>query len=387
MSLPKTTLQPGESVEAQQTITIEKYLLPGPIVNEAVATASDIDGNPCPPGWASSSVEIPGLKLIKEPDRSTAEVGETITYTYTITNEADKPLYDLVLNDKIQGELIEISLPKTTLSPGDSIEAKGTCQVKESDLPGPLINDARATASDIDGNPYNARATSSVEIPGLKLTKEPDNQTAKVGETVTYTYTLTNEGEKALMDLTLADFIKNAWVKIDLPKTTLQPGESVAAEETYEVTEDDLPGPLTDTATARASDSDGNQYVAQAKASVEIEPEIDNSIILLCDASSSMDEDNKIGNAKTAAKNFLWSLTNKDEVALIVFYDCGSIVVEQPFTTDRTLVALQIDDIQPSGNTPLKAAIRFAKDYMNQNAQGKTKKILQFTDGQETCEQ
>ncbi len=112
----------------------------------------------------------------------------------------------------------------------------------------------------------------------------------------------------------------------------------------------------------------------------------ENSIILLFDASGSMGDNNKIDNAKAAAKNFLSNqIQTDDEVALIVFYDCGNIVVEQPFTTDKYALASKIDAISPSGGTPLYDAITFAKDYMRQNAKGQTKKILQFTDGEETC--
>jgi len=56
-----------------------------------------------------------------------------------------------------------------------------------------------------------------------------------------------------------------------------------------------------------------------------------------------------------------------------------------PFTTDKSALTSKIDAIEPSGSTPLYAAMNFAKEYMNQHAQGKTKKIIQFTDGIETC--
>jgi hypothetical protein len=113
---------------------------------------------------------------------------------------------------------------------------------------------------------------------------------------------------------------------------------------------------------------------------------IKNSIILLFDASGSMGDNNKIDNAKAAAKSFLANqIQADDEVALIVFYDCDNIVVEQPFTTDKSALASKIDAISPYGSTPLYAAISFAKDYMRQNARGQNKKILQFTDGEETC--
>jgi len=112
---------------------------------------------------------------------------------------------------------------------------------------------------------------------------------------------------------------------------------------------------------------------------------IDTSIILLFDASSSMADDDKIDNAKVAAKNSIATLGPKDEVALIVFYDCSQIIVEQPFTTDWSALAAMIDTIRPTGGTPLYAAKDFAQAYMDENARGGVRRIILLTDGIETC--
>jgi hypothetical protein len=108
------------------------------------------------------------------------------------------------------------------------------------------------------------------------------------------------------------------------------------------------------------------------------------SIILLFDASASMEENSKIENAKTAAKNALTGLDDLTEVALIVFYDCGVITVEQPFTTDHNSISSKIDAIQPSGATPLADALAFAEDY-KKNAKSDNRTVVMFTDGIETC--
>ncbi|MDD1752717.1 MAG: tetratricopeptide repeat protein [Methanotrichaceae archaeon] len=127
---------------------------------------------------------------------------------------------------------------------------------------------------------------------------------------------------------------------------------------------------------------------------------IANSTILLFDASDSMGNvsssignassrastNRKIDNAKTAVKTFISGLDPAtDEVALIVFYDCGKIVIEQPFTTDQAKISSRIDGIKPAGYTPLSAAIDYAENYLNQSTDGSMKKIILFTDGEETC--
>lgn len=114
-------------------------------------------------------------------------------------------------------------------------------------------------------------------------------------------------------------------------------------------------------------------------------PVIDSSIVLLFDASNSM-SGKKMENAKIAVNEFISELDLKsNEMALIVFYDCDDIKIVQPFTTEEYKISSKIDPIQPTGETPISAAIDFAKYYIDQNANGITKKIILFTDGEETC--
>ncbi|HNQ54460.1 MAG TPA: tetratricopeptide repeat protein, partial [Methanothrix sp.] len=99
-----------------------------------------------------------------------------------------------------------------------------------------------------------------------------------------------------------------------------------------------------------------------------------------------MEDNNKIDSAKTAVREFVSGLDPAtDELALIVFYDCEDIVVEQPFTSDQSALTSKIDAIRPTGKTPLSAAMAFAKSYIEENANGTEKKIIQLTDGTETC--
>jgi tetratricopeptide (TPR) repeat protein len=114
-------------------------------------------------------------------------------------------------------------------------------------------------------------------------------------------------------------------------------------------------------------------------------PVIDSSIVLLFDASNSM-SGKKMKNAKIAVNEFISELDLKsNEIALIVFYDCDDIKIVQPFTTEEYKISSKIDSIQPTGETPISAAIDFSKYYIDQNANGMTKKIILFTDGEETC--
>jgi len=109
------------------------------------------------------------------------------------------------------------------------------------------------------------------------------------------------------------------------------------------------------------------------------------SIVILLDASSSMGDNNKMSQAKASAQRTLGQVRPNVEVALVVFYDCGNIKVEQHFTTDAAALATALAGIQPSGSTPLAEAITFAKDYIRREARGATSDLVVLTDGQETC--
>ncbi len=111
----------------------------------------------------------------------------------------------------------------------------------------------------------------------------------------------------------------------------------------------------------------------------------DRSIVLVIDASGSMWDNNKIGQAKTAAINVVNGLDGRDEVALVVFYGCGSIVLEQGFTTDYSAVISAINAITPLGSTPIAASISYARNYMENQASGKSGLIIVLTDGGENC--
>jgi hypothetical protein len=110
------------------------------------------------------------------------------------------------------------------------------------------------------------------------------------------------------------------------------------------------------------------------------------SICILLDASGSMKDDNKMEQAKASATRVLKRLGPQTEVALIVYYDCGSITVEAEFTTDKDKVLAILPRIQPSGGTPLAAGTSFAKDYMRKHAAGSRLDLIILTDGEETCD-
>jgi len=115
------------------------------------------------------------------------------------------------------------------------------------------------------------------------------------------------------------------------------------------------------------------------------------STILIFDDSGSMADtisgssSTKIDMAKQAATTFLNNVRSGDEVSLIVFYDCGDIRTEVPFTTDMQPIRDKITGLTPQSSTPIAKSIDYAASYAQTSGRSGAQIIL-LTDGEETCD-
>jgi len=115
------------------------------------------------------------------------------------------------------------------------------------------------------------------------------------------------------------------------------------------------------------------------------------STILIFDASGSMADSvsgtgkTKIEIAKEAGNTFLNNVNSGDEVALIVFYDCGDIKTEVPFTTDFQQIRDKMAGLTPQSSTPIAKSIDYAANYAQTSGKSGAAIII-LTDGEETCD-
>jgi uncharacterized repeat protein (TIGR01451 family) len=145
----------------------------------------------------------------KEANVEAASVGETITYTYQVTNTGSVTLTNVSAEDDRLGA---ISLLTTTLAPGASTAGTATYLVQESDLPGPLANTVLVTGSGMP--PFSAVVTNtagaSVDLTfnaAIAVAKTPDSQAAVSGAPVTFTIAITNVGDVTLSPITVTDVL------------------------------------------------------------------------------------------------------------------------------------------------------------------------------------
>ena len=193
-----------------------------------------------------SAGEQASLSINKSADKTSACLGDTITYTFTISNTGNVTVDNVTLEDY---KLWMTPRSIGSLGPGDNITVADNYTVVETDFPGPLVNTATISGTDPDGNPVTDNVTVSVELTytaSIQVTKTADKTSASPHETITYTYTITNTGNASVDNVTLED---DKLGPISLSDTTLAPGDNVTATATYTVDISDLPGPIVNTAT------------------------------------------------------------------------------------------------------------------------------------------
>lgn len=280
ISLSKTSLAPGESATGTASARATKTDFPGPLTNTVTVRGMSGEGTVVTASdearveltTARSSIEV----VLEAQDSrgfpisplDTLSVGDTIIFVYTITNTGATTLTDLSLVDDPLGM---IPLSRNTLAPWERLSGSFSVTIREADLPGPLTNTVIVTAIDPSGRTVTDRDTlvlfdlSSEDA--LTLWKTSDITEATIGDVITYTYTITNTGDVMITDLVLVD---DHVGEIPLPTRVLSPGESLTVTATYTVTEADLPGPLTNSASVSGLGPLGGQTATETTVSVAL---------------------------------------------------------------------------------------------------------------------
>jgi hypothetical protein len=93
---------------------------------------------------AKISPTEPALIVAKTANVATAQVGQTITYTYRVTNTGNVTLTNVSASDDKLGQ---VPISQTILGPNQSTIGTLSYTVAEADLPGPLINTVAGTGT------------------------------------------------------------------------------------------------------------------------------------------------------------------------------------------------------------------------------------------------
>ena len=134
IAMSATIVGPGEFSEGSAQLKVTEDMLPGPVISYAVASMMSL-GKPTT-RVASAVFEIvaePDILVTKLTDVSSVDIGKEVVYTFTIENTGSRTLYDVTAVDDRLGEL---TLPKTTLAPGENITVTKNHVVTVEDIEG-----------------------------------------------------------------------------------------------------------------------------------------------------------------------------------------------------------------------------------------------------------
>lgn len=112
------------------------------------------------------------------------------------------------------------------------------------------------------------------------------------------------------------------------------------------------------------------------------------SIILLIDTSGSMADNNKINQAKDAAKRAARQVSKTTEIAVLNFdggCGVGAMRVAADFTTDLNALLAAIDRLHPGGGTPMYISTAAAVKHAQDHGRGKQRTVILMSDGGDTC--
>ena len=310
MPITIATLLPGDANAVTLTATykvtqadIEK----GEVVNQATVTGDYVDPadktkKPVTPD-VSEEIKVPleqkpSIAVVKEANSKLtepAEAGQEIEYTFTVHNTGNMVLNNVVLNDPLAG-ITPNSFTIGTMQPGEQQVFTATYAITEADIDAEKVVN-QATVKGTYGDPTTPKDIEDPSgptvdtdeptivpvmppLPELEIIKKGEwndangNGYPEVGETLEFTFDVTNKGNALLNNVTVQDegplFAgkrgTNQLSAITPAPVTLKPGESQTFKATYVLSQADidatagLPETLTNIALAKGDQRNGKPY-------------------------------------------------------------------------------------------------------------------------------
>ena len=238
-----TTLGPGHSMTCSAAhVTTQADVDAGRIANAADVTGRPPTGPPVT-DTAHATVDAihhPGIALVKTASPAEySEPGETISYTYTVTNTGNVTLHAVALTDSRLGA---VTCPDTTLAAGQSTTCTAEHVTTQADVDaGHIANTADVTGRPPTGPPVTGTdrdTVHAIRTPGIQVGKSSSPDTfGAAGETITYSYAVTNTGNVTLRRITVTD---SRLGPITCPDTALAPAASMTCTASYVTTQADV---------------------------------------------------------------------------------------------------------------------------------------------------
>lgn len=257
------TLAPGAAVTFTATYTpTQAEIDAGQVSNTATGTGTPPSGPPItspPDTVVVPPDQTPGLTIDKTGTLNDLDgdglidLGETISYSFRATNTGAVTLTGVTINDPLLSNAgISVTPGPQTLAPGGSATFTATYTPTQADIDaGQVSNTATGTGTPPSGPPIDSPSDTVVvppdQTPGMTIEKTgtlndlDGDGLLDLGETIGYSFRVTNTGAVTLTGVTVNDpLLQNAGISVSPGPLTLGPGGSATFTATYTPTQADI---------------------------------------------------------------------------------------------------------------------------------------------------
>ena len=263
---------------------------PDPLTNEVTVSGEDLDGETVGPvtDQHSLSIEYNPTLAVTKTGPSSAQIGETVTYVFTVTHGLDSdnsPISNTTILDDLAGIPTLVSGDtnlNNELDGGETWVYTASHTLSLAD-PDPLTNEVTVSGEDLDGEtvgPVTDQHSLNIEYEPMLAVTKTGPSSGTLGETVTYIFTVTHaldSDNSPISNITILDDVAGTPTLVSGDTGSdglLEGGETwvYTARPTLSLSD---PDPLTNEVTVSGEDLDGETVgpvTDQHSLNIEYEP-------------------------------------------------------------------------------------------------------------------
>ncbi|RAN88570.1 cell surface protein [Bacillus sp. SRB_28] len=237
VALPIGTIPGGATFTLSFQVTVINITAQNPIINNAFSSYIYTVNPSLPPtsktansNSVTSTIRLANLHAIKSVDKTFAEVGDVLTYTFALTNDGNVAANNVLLSDSIangtsfvpnsvivngvtQPGATPASINIGSINANTTITASFQILITSIPNPNPILNSASISYNfivDPNASPVSTNTTTNttfiqVNDANVISAKSVDRAFATVGDILTYTVILTNAGSVSADNPTFID--------------------------------------------------------------------------------------------------------------------------------------------------------------------------------------
>jgi len=244
VTCPVTNLMPGESVVCTGSdVVTQADIDAGSVVNNAAATGDPVGGSLIDPTAQETvdALQSPAFEMVKTATTiNFIAPGDITTYEYVITNTGNVTLTQPIsVTDNLIANVSCPALPAGGLAPSATLTCTADYVVTQADLDAGSVTNLASATDGTTSSPQASETIPASQNPALFIEKTSSfTQITQAGETITYDFTVRNDG-----NLTLTggvDVVDDKIGTINCAVGNLPPNATASCSADYVVTQADI---------------------------------------------------------------------------------------------------------------------------------------------------